>query len=400
MTQGPLHGVRVLDITHVMAGAYCSLLLADMGADVVKIEPPRTVGDRSGLAAGSFDPVNRNKRSLAIDMKSEGGRATVRRMAAEADIVVQNFRPGAMERLGLGYDDLREVNPDLIYCSISGYGSTGPYRDRPGFDLVAQAASGIMSINGDADRPPTKIGIPISDLNAGTFGAMGVLSAYIHLLRTGEGQHVDTSLLEGALAYTVWDSSTYFDTGAVPTRSGSAHRLTAPYEVYASSDGYFVIGAANQSTWIALTAAIGRPDLVDVPEFRAAETRVANRVKLNAELSAAFATATTEEWCERLLAAGVPAGPIHDVAEAWSDPQVIARGMQVSAPGVDGAPKSFIGPPVHLSATPWGLERGVPGLGADTRDVLGEYGFAPDEVDALVESGAVLASEASASPTA
>lgn len=392
---GPLAGLRVLDVTHVLAGSYCSLLLADMGADVVKVEPRSTLGDRSGMSAGSFNPVNRNKRSLAIDLKSDEGRAVMLRLAGGADVFVQNFRPGAMERMGLGYETLRAINPGIVYCSISGYGGTGPYRDRPGFDLVAQAASGVMSLNGDPDRPPTKTGVPIGDLNAGMFGALGILSALVSRASTGHGQHVDTSLLEAALAYTVWDSSTYFSTGVVPTRSGSAHRLTAPYEVYRSKDGHFVIGAANQATWLALLDVIGRPELGADPRFLEADTRVRNREALGEILDAEFARETTERWCALLLEAGVPAGPINDIAQAWADPQIRAREMRVDIPTADGV-ESFIGPPVKLSDTPWRVAKGVAALGEDTVDVLREAGYSAEEIAALVERGRVSATAGAA----
>ena len=250
----PLEGVVVLDVTQVMAGPFCTLLLADMGADVIKVEklqggddsrsfgPPFIAGESAAFLA-----INRNKRSVTLNLKSEEGRDVLRRLAGRSEILVENFRPGTMEGLGLHYEAIQEVNPTIIYCSISGFGQTGPYRSRGGFDLVAQGMSGLISVTGHPGGPPTKVAVPISDLNAGVFAAYGILAAYVHRLKTGEGQHVDTSLLEAAVAYTFWESSAYFASGQIPQPMGSAHRLNAPYQVFETEDGALCIGAANQS---------------------------------------------------------------------------------------------------------------------------------------------------------
>ena len=249
----PLEGVVVLDCTQVMAGPFCTLLLADMGADVIKVEKPDGGDDMRRLGppfidgtSASYLAINRNKRGIVLDLRSEEGRKVFRRLAERADVFVENFRPGTLERLGLGYEELRKLKPSLVCCSISGFGQTGPYSERGGFDLVAQGMSGLMSITGTPDGPPVKVGVPIADLTAGMYGAYGILSAYIHRLRTGEGQLVDTSLMEAGMAYTFWESSVYFSTGQVPGPLGSAHRLSAPYQALRTKDGYLNIGGATQ----------------------------------------------------------------------------------------------------------------------------------------------------------
>ncbi|MGH9209131.1 MAG: CaiB/BaiF CoA transferase family protein [Acidimicrobiales bacterium] len=386
---GPLSGVRVLDVTHLLAGSYCSLLLADMGADVVKVERPGGDTGRGPPGADGFGPANRNKRSIVVDLQHNEGRAVAQRLADRADVLVENYRPGVLDRLGLGYETLSQRNPTLVYCSISGFGGTGPDRDRGGFDLVAQGISGLMSVTGEPDGQPVKVGVPIADLNAGTFGALGVVSAYVERLRSGRGQRVDTSLLEGALAYTVWESASFFASGVAPGATGSAHRLTAPYQAFPTADGWINIGAANQATWERLTAALGADDLGADPRFATPFHRLRNRAELAEFLAPVLATATTAVWLDRLAAAGVPAGPIYDLAQTWGDPQVLARGMLVEAPTVHGTGR-FIGPPVKLSATPWAVDRGVPAPGADTRAVLVEAGFGDDEVDRLAAARVVV----------
>ena len=252
----PLEGVVVLDCTQVMAGPFCTLLLADMGADVIKVERPDGGDDSRRMGppfiegrAAAFLAINRNKRSLALNLRSSEGKDVLKRLAKRADVMVENYRPGALERLGLGYRDISSINPSIVYCSISGFGQTGPYRERGGFDLVAQGMSGLMSVTGTPDGPPAKVGVPITDLTAGMYAAYGILSAYVHRLRTGEGQWVDTSLLEAGMAYTFWESSVYFATGQIPGPLGSAHRLSAPYQALRTRDGYLTLGAATQSTW-------------------------------------------------------------------------------------------------------------------------------------------------------
>lgn len=379
---GPLAGVRVLDITHVMAGSFCGMVLADMGADVVKIERPGSGDSMRYPARNGFRPfgaVNRNKRSLAVDLSDDRGAALVRRLVRSFDVVVENYRRGALDRLGLGYDDLAAENEALVYCSISGFGGTGPYRDRGGFDLVAQGMSGIMSFTGEAGRPPVKVGVPIADLNAGLFAAYGIVSAYVHRLKTGEGQFVDTSLLEGALGYTVWEAGLFLATGEVAEPLGSAHRLAAPYEALRTADGWITVGAANDNNWRRLADAVGRPELVDDERFAKPGRRWRNRAELAAELEAALVTRTTREWVEAFEEAGVPAGPIYDIGEALGDEHAVARDMVVELD--DGT--RHLGIPVKLSATPPRVRSAAPALGQHTDEILREHGFSAEEVEDL-----------------
>jgi len=382
---GPLAGMRVLDCTHVIAGAWCAMLLADLGADVVKIEPP--TGEVTRTAIGPFrayDFINRNKRAIAVDMTQPAGAAALRRLAASADVWVENFRPGALDRLGLGYSHLAQANPALIYCSISGFGHDGPYRERGGLDLVTQAMSGIMSIVGEPGGNPVSTAVPISDLNAGTFGALGVVAAWAHRQQTGEGQHVETTLLESALAYLVWESGLYFTVGEVAAPRGSRHRLAAPYEALKTGDGYIVVGVNNQNLWQRFCDALEVPAWCDDPRFANGIVRVMHREELKVAIEARLAAHPTQHWLDALLARGIPCGPINTIDQALADPQVRARGVVVRM-----GDRDFIGSPIKMSRTPPGLRRGPAEIGEHSREVLLEAGFTADEVDALLASGAV-----------
>ena len=395
---GPLKGVKVLDLTQIMAGPMCTLLLADMGADVIKVERPgsgddtRRMGSRvgGGFAAG-FLALNRNKRSIALDLRAAAGKAVFRRLGETADIVVENFRPGVMERLGLGYAALAEINPRLIYASISGFGGTGPYRSRGGFDLVAQGMSGLMSVTGFPGGPPAKVGVPITDIGAGSFAAFGILAAYIHAQRTGQGQQVDASLLEAGIAYTVWESSEYFASGEVPGPLGSAHRVNAPYQALRTRDGYINIGAASQPTWEQFCRAIGQEQLIEDARYREPNDRKARETELAALLESILTQRTTAYWLERLEAAGVVAGPIYDMAQVYADEQTLAREMLVTLEDPELGTLRNIGTPVKLSATPGSIRRRGPALGEHTRDILLEHGYTDAEVDELVAAGVAVA---------
>ena len=391
-----LEGVKVLDLTQLMAGPYCTMMLADMGADVVKVEKPNGGDDTRRMGppfiegeSAAFLGINRNKRSIVIDLRSDAGRELAQRMALKSDILVQNFRPGALERMGLGYEQVREINPAIVYCTISGFGATGPYARRGGFDLVAQGMSGLMSVTGHPDGPPAKVGVPICDLNAGMFGAIGILTAYINRLRTGQGQHVDTSLLEGGIAYTFWESAMYFATGDIPEPKGSAHRLTAPYQAFETSDGYVNIGAANQANWERLCTAIGRDELATDPRFVEPRDRMNNLDELVSTLEVTFAQQSSDHWLEILDAAGVPVGPINDLAQVYSDPQVRAREMMVETDHPVAGRVKNIGIPIKLSETPGRFQRPAPTLGQHTDEVLSDLGCSDDEIDKLRTGGAV-----------
>ena len=396
---GPLSGVRVIELAHIMAGPCCGLMLADMGADVIKLEKA-PAGDDSrrflppdiGGESAAFLMMNRNKRGIVVDLKTAGGKQVARRLFADADVVIENYRKGTMELLGLGYETLRQANPGLIYCEISGFGRTGPYAERGGFDLIAQGMSGLMSITGEAPgRPPIKCGAPMADITAGILGAMGVLAAYIQRAKTGQGQRVDTSLFEAGIVHTYWQSAIAMASGTAPGPMGSAHPLNAPYEAFKTTDGWITLGAANQANWLKLLDLITAPELGEDPRFTNNHGRITHRIELAKALAPIIRTRTSADWLSRLEAAGVPAGPVLDVAEMHRDPQTLAREMVTKAPHTKLGPVKTLGAPVKFSATPGGVTRGAPLLGEHTREVLAEYGYGDDEIDALICDGAVIA---------
>jgi len=379
----PLAGVRVLDISQVMAGPFACMLLADMGADVIKIEPPGG-GDQARGSMGfkmkgpdsmGFLNMNRNKRSLAINLKSSAGRELVLRMVKDADILVENYRPGAMNRLGLGYEVLKEINPRLVYTSISGFGQTGPWADRPGFDLMAQAMSGVMSVTGYPGGLPVKAGVPVADIGCALFAIYGTLSAYIGAKATGQGQYIDASLFESAMAFSIWDISEYWGTGKQPEPLGTANKMTAPYQAMASADGYFVMGANNQKLWLKLCALMGRQDLAVDERFLTISLRLANREVLVAELERSFVQQPKDHWVEMLLAAGIPAGPILTYPEAFESEHgnVRAMRMEIDHPIEGKVPN--IGFAVKMSGTPQQVRRHPPLLGEHNKELLAELGI-------------------------
>ena len=379
-----------------MAGPFCTMLLGDMGADVIKIEKPDGGDDvrRSGppFVAGesaTFLNIGRNKRSVVIDMKRPEGTEIVRNMARDADILVQNLRPGRLEGFGLGYEDVRAVNPALVYATITGYGRTGPYKDKPGFDLMAQGYSGIMGVTGHPGQPPVKVSVPITDLNAGLFTAYGILAAYVNRLKTGKGQHVDSSLMEAGVAYTMWESAIYFTTGRSPGPNGSAHQISAPYQALPTGDGYITVGGANQRNWENLCRAIGRADLIVDPRFLNNAGRMANRPALETTLGETLMTQPMAHWLSVLEEAGVPCGPINDMAQVYADPQVIARDMVVEVEHPTAGTIRNVGIPVKFSETPGNIRRPPPRFGEHTEEVLTEYGYTTGEIDSLRDRGII-----------
>jgi crotonobetainyl-CoA:carnitine CoA-transferase CaiB-like acyl-CoA transferase len=393
-----LENLTVIDLTQVMAGPFCCQLLGDLGADVIKVEPPGR-GDATREASGhrlphgqsaAFMAVNRNKRSIAIDLRNPNGRKAFRALARTADVVVESFRPGVTKRLGVDYETLRADNERLVYASISGFGQTGPYATRPGYDLIAQAMSGIMSVTGDPGGAPTKSGIPVADLSAGLLCAVGILSACLSRTVTGRGQAVDTSLYDAALAMSVWETAELWATGEAPGRLGSAHRVNAPYEAFPTRDGHLTIGANNTRLWERLCAVLDRPDLLADPRFAGNDDRVRNRAALTEELTLTFSTRDTDEWVELLLAAGVPAGPIRDYRQSCADPHTLAREMVVELDHpVEGRVKA-LGIPVKLSETAGTIRRTPPGLGEHTDEILRAAGHTGTEIAALRAEGAVM----------
>ena len=376
---GPLEGVRVVELAHIMAGPVCGLMLADMGADVVKVERPE--GDDSrrflppeiGGESAAFMMMNRNKRGIVLDLKSEEGRAAFLKLVARADILIENHRRGTMERLGLGHDVLAQANPALVHVEISGFGRTGPYADRGGFDLIAQGMSGLMSITGEGPgRPPVKVGAPVSDITAGILGAMGALAAYVERLRTGKGQRVDTSLFEAGIVHTYWQSAIAFATGVAPGPMGSAHPLNAPYQAFRTADGWICVGAANQRNWERLLGLLDAPELGADPRFATNRDRMENREALEAALNAVFAGRATAEWLAVMEEGGLPAGPVLDVREMHDDPQTRAREMVVALDHPSAGRVETLGLPVKFSATPGRVGRPAPRLGEHTAEVLAE----------------------------
>jgi crotonobetainyl-CoA:carnitine CoA-transferase CaiB-like acyl-CoA transferase len=399
---GPLAGMKVIDLTHVMAGPTCTMMLADLGAQVIKVEKTpagddtrHTIPPRVGKESAAFLMMNRNKRGIALDLKTSGGKQVLRRLMAAADVLVENFGPGVMERLGFGYEEVHKQHPALIYCSLSGFGRTGPYRHRRGFDLVAQAMSGIMSFTGErADGPPVKCGAPLSDITAGILAAMGILAAYAHRLKTGQGQCVETSLFEAALVQTYWQSAIALATGIAPRAMGSAHPLNAPYQAFEASDGWIVVGGANQTNWLRLLDALQAPELAQDARFATNADRMAHLDELSEELSRRFRTRATAYWLEKLEQAGLPCGPVYDMLQALADPQTLARQMVVEVEHAAEGRVKALGLPVKFSNTPGKVRTGAPLYGQHTREVLREHGFTDDEISALQSEGAVIAAEA------
>jgi crotonobetainyl-CoA:carnitine CoA-transferase CaiB-like acyl-CoA transferase len=348
-----------------------------MGADVVKVEKlPGGDDSRSyreprvnGVSA-PFMILNRNKRGLALDLKHPKGRDVLLRMVRDADVLTENYRRGTLEKLGLGYDVLAAVNPGLIYCAVSGYGRDGPYADKGGFDLIAQGFAGLMAITGEPGRPPVKTGNPVADINAGILAAVGILAAYAHKGRTGQGQIVDTSLMEAALQQTYWHAAIHFASGQSPEPTGSAHLLTAPYQAFATADGWINVGGANPANWERITDVLGHPEWRDDPRFATNSARMEHRAALTEAMTLILATRTKAAWLAAFDAAGVPVGPVHSIGEALRHPQTIARGMVVDLVHPQAGDTKALGCPIHFSATPTRVTRPAPMLGEHSRELL------------------------------
>ena len=377
-----------------MAGPYAGTMLADMGADVVKIEAPegcdysRALGPfaRGSPDGAGFLRLDRNKRSVALDLKSDAGRQAFRRLVATSDVVIENLRAGTLDALGVGYEALAPSHPRLVYCSITGFGRTGPYRDRAGLDLILQAESGLMSVTGEAGRPPVKVGVPAVDLASALYGAFAIATALIARDRTGRGQLIDLSLLESGVSLAIWESGVYLTTGEVPGPLGSAHRVSAPYQAFRTADGYVAIGATSPPTWTAFCRATGLEHLAADPRWRDATARHERAGELAAIIEAVTVTRTTDEWMRGLGAAGVPCGRINDLGAVFADPHLRERGLFVDLPHPVLGSVRAIGSPLHLSDTPPVMRHAAPLLGEHTREVLEEAGLPRDDIDALLAS--------------
>jgi crotonobetainyl-CoA:carnitine CoA-transferase CaiB-like acyl-CoA transferase len=397
-----LAGIRVVDLTRILSGPFCTMLLADLGADVIKIETPdggdsvrRQGAVRDGLS-WYFAAFNRNKRSVVLDLRAAEGKALLERLIARSDVVVENYRAGVLEEMGFPFDRLREIKPDIVVCSISGFGQTGPYRDRPAFDFIAQAMSGLMSVNGEEDGPPLRSGLPLTDLVAGLYAALGVVAALVRRQRTGAPERVDTAMLDGLVSFAAYIGAETLATGRPPRRSGNDHPIVAPYGLFAAEDGDIAIAPANDQVYHRLLDALDLTELKAYPDFATNELRVRHRARINALVGARIALGTQAAWIERLNRAGVPCGRVMDFAEVFADPQIAARDMVLSVPHPGRGAVRMPGFPIKFGEGPCRIRRPAPELGADTDDVLRELGVDGAELDRLRGRGVVGARPAAA----
>jgi crotonobetainyl-CoA:carnitine CoA-transferase CaiB-like acyl-CoA transferase len=394
--KGPLEGIKVVELAQIMAGPTCGMLLADMGADVIKVEKLPGGDDTRSYSepqvkgeSAAFMILNRNKRGMAVNLKTPGGLELVKKLLSTADVVTENYRKGTLEKLGLGYDVLQKLNPRLVYCAISGYGRTGPYADKGGFDLVAQGVAGLMSVTGEPGGPPVKSGTPIADINAGIFAALGIVSALLARATTGRGQMVDTSLMEAGIQQMYWQAAIYFATGVNPGPSGSAHILTAPYQAFPTADGWINLGGANQSNWERIVKAIGMPELAADARFKTNTDRMKHLEALVPILGEALKKQPSAHWVAVFEAQGVPVGPVNKTSDMVSDPQVKARDMVIEVDHPKAGRVKAIGHPVKFSETRAEMKRPAPLLGEHTREVLKGLGYDDARIDELAREGAI-----------
>ena len=390
----PLAGFRVLDLTRFLSGPYCTMVLAELGADVIKVEQPHTGDDSRRLApkvngeSYPFAMPNRSKRSISLDLKTDRGRELFLDLARSADLVIENFRPGVTSRLGIDYDAVRQVRPDILYCSISGFGQTGPYRDRPGFDIMAQGVGGFLRMTGQPGGRPAKVGIAINDIAAGATAIYSIMGAQMVWERTGKGQYMDISLVDAGLAWTVWESGAYFAAGEVPQATGTRHRRSTPYQAYRTADGYVTIGAANDRLWIRLVNdVLDRPEWLDDPRFHTLTARMENIDELEQEIENITTTRGTDDWIEVLDKAGVPGGPVLTYDQTLSDPHVLARDMVVDVEHPIMGPMQTIGPPTKFSDLEFAVRGPAPWLGQHTTELLRESGVSDEDIAQLLEVG-------------
>jgi formyl-CoA transferase len=391
----PLSDVRVLEIGNYIAGPFSAMQLADLGAEVIKVESPdggdivRATGPFLNGQSGTFARINRHKRSLAVDLKHEGGKEIFRRLVQEADIVVENLRPGSMAKLGLDYPALRRINPQLIYIAASGWGQDGPLAQLPGLDIMVQARSGLMSITGEPEGDPVKVGVPICDLVCALYAALAAVTALRARDRTGEGQLIDLSLFESTMSLAVWEAGRYFTTGEVPARLGSAHQTSAPYQAIRAQDGWFTVGATTPKNWHGFCRALGLERLETDPRYADVNLRFRNRLGLIEEVEAKTTRGPVSNWIERLEQEGVPCAPIQDFGQSFNDVQLLARDYFWEAPHPTMGTVRQLGSPMRFSATPTRRGRAAPLLGEDSRSILSELGYNTSEIDRLVQERVV-----------
>lgn len=397
--KGPLAGLRVVELAHVMAGPVGGLMLADMGAQVIKIEKlpggddtRRTTPPAINGESASFMILNRNKRGVAVDLKAEEGKEFVKRLIGQADVVIENYRPGTMEKMGLGYDVLQALNPGLVYCKITGFGLTGPYAQRAGYDLISQGMSALMSLTGEGPgRPPVKVGVPVGDVTAGILAATGVLAAYIERLRSGRGQYIDTSLMEASLVHTYWPAAMALATGHSPGPMGSAHPVAAPYQAFPTQDGWLNIGAISKATWVGVSEVLELPGLLTDERFKDNAGRMEHLDALVKLISDVLQTRPTEHWVQAFERAGVPAGPVKNIRQALDDPQTRVRDMVIKVDHPVAGEIDALGLPIKFSGGNGVTRRGAPLYGQHTREVMAELGYTDTEIMQLIQAGVVHA---------
>jgi len=389
---GALKGIRVIDFSRALAGPYCTMLLSDMGAEVIKIEMPETGDDSRGWGppfvgkeSAYFISINRNKKSITLNLKHEKSKDIVTKLIESADVMLETNRPGAVKRMGLDYDNVKKIKPSVIYCSISGFGQTGPYSSRPGFDQVLQGFGGIMGLTGEADGPPMKVGVAVTDIATGMFAAIGIVTALYHREKTGQGQYIDASMLDGQVSWLTYQGGRYLASGEVPQRIGSAHPLIVPYQAFQASDGYINIAAGNDNLWQKFCDALGLNGIVDDPKFATNAQRVKNRNEVVAIISKIIATKTMKEWLDIIEKAGVPCGPIYTVDQVFSDPQVLARDMLVEVEHPEYGKAKVTGPPIKFSETPAAVYSAPPSLGQHNETIFKELGLSGSDIEKLKE---------------